>query len=718
MEKTKILIAGMHCASCALRIEKAVKQVSGVRSVAVNYATDTASIEFDPALAKVADLCRAIEQEGYRAAENAEAKTGASVREARQAKRLAIGAVLLSVPVFFIAMFGQKIPGEIYGIGAAYWVQFILSGVTIFWFGRQFHLGMINRLRHFSSDMDTLVSLGTTVAFAASVWAAITGGHAIYFEVGSTVAALIIVGRYLETKSRGQTSQAIAKLLELGAKQARRIRDGKEETVDVADLHVGDMLLIKPGEKIPLDAIVIDGSSSVDESMLTGESLPVDKNNNDTVFGATINANGILTVRVTKASDETALAQIINVVNDALARKAPIEHLVDRVSAIFVPVVLCLAVAVFAGWLLITGNAAAALAPAIAVLVVACPCALGLATPTAVLVGTGEGAKNGVLIKSGTALEKAKKIDTVVFDKTGTLTVGKPMVTDVIMCGSLKEDELLPLVAAVEAGSEHPLSKAVVAYALEKKTQALPASSFLALPGQGVRAVVQGRLVEAGNEKLIQDAGAAPQKIFDLETAGKTVIRASVDGKIQAIIGIADAPKADAKGAVAELKKQGIAVVMLTGDNIRVANAIAKELAIDEVIAGVLPQEKAMAVKKLQDRGRTVVFVGDGINDAPALVQANLGIALGTGSDIAIESGDMVLLAGGPLKVVYALALARMTFSTIRQNLFWAFFYNVIAIPVAALGLLDPMIAGAAMAFSSISVVLNALRIKRLTIKR
>jgi len=719
MEKITIPIGGMHCASCALRIESSLKKVPGVNHATVNYATEAATVEFDPNSAGVGGLHDAIKKEGYAVVSDDDmtrhdhaASVGGNARET------ATGAIVLSVPVLVIAMFGLNIPGAIYGYAATDWIEFVLSAIVIFWYGRQFHFGMLRRARRFAADMDTLVSIGTLTAFVYSVWSIASGGGMAYFEVGSTVTALILLGRYLEEKSRGQTSSAVAKLMGLAAKEARRLANGKEEMVAIEAVKAGDVLLVKPGEKIPLDGRVIHGGSSVDESMLTGESAPIDKAPNDLVYGATMNMNGVLTITVERPANESTLAQITRLVQDTLAKKAPIEHLVDRVSGVFVPAVIVIAVAVFLAWFFATKNTAAAMTAAVAVMVVACPCALGLATPTAVLVGTGEGAKNGVLIKNGAAFQQARHIDTVVFDKTGTLTLGKPVVTDILACASMGKGEMLLLAAAAEAGSEHPLSRAIVAYALQNKIQVPKASEFVAVAGSGVRATVNGRKVAIGNGKIVLGADERLADIKKFEMEGKTAVRVSVDGMVQGVIAIADAPKPDAKGAIIELKKQRIGIIMITGDNERTARAVADELGIDDVIAGVLPGEKAAAIKKLQEAGRSVVFVGDGINDAPALVQSNLGIAIGTGSDIAIEAGDMVLVAGGPSKVVYALALAKKTFGTIRQNLFWAFFYNAIAIPVAALGLLNPMIAGAAMAFSSVSVVTNALRIKRLTIKR
>lgn len=720
MQKETIKISGMHCASCALKIESSLKKIPGVREAMVNYATEAANVEFDPSVTGNEAIHAAIKNEGYEVAAASGEMVGHdhAAMEVNAARRLVWAAVILSLPVLAFAMFGLSVPGEIYGYAATDWIEFVLSGIVIFWFGRQFHVGMLRRARRFTADMDALVSIGTLTAFAYSVWSVATGGKAMYFEVGSTVTTLILLGRYLETKNRSQTSSAVAKLMGLAAKEARRINGGVEEMVAIDLVRVGDILLVKPGEKIPLDGAIINGDSSVDESMLTGEGVPVDKQIGDKVYGATMNMNGVLTVKVEKVSGESMLAGITRLVQETLSKKAPIEHLVDRVSSVFVPTVIVIAIAVFFAWYFAKGDIAFAVSAAVAVLVVACPCALGLATPTAVLVGTGEGAKNGVLIKNGAALEKAKRIDTVVFDKTGTLTLGKPEVVGVINSGSIDKTALLSLAASAEAGSEHPLSKAIVTYAAVNAIEKSEASDFLAVVGSGVRATVLGKKIEIGNKNIVPDAGDHSADIERLELEGKTVVRISVDGKTQGIIAIGDALKPDAIAAVADLKKQGIKVAMITGDNERTARAVARELGIDEVVAGVLPGGKAAAIKQMQERGRSVVFIGDGINDAPALAQSNLGIAVGTGSDIAIETGDMVLVSGGPGKVVYALALARKTFSTIQQNLFWAFFYNVIAIPVAALGLLNPMIAGAAMAFSSVSVVFNALRIKRLTIKR
>ncbi len=540
----------MHCASCALRIEKSIKKVPGVDSANVNYATNSATIAYDPQKAKPEHLHEAVKKEGYSVVPEHPAGYGEHEHEKVElntARRTAYLSLVLSIPVLIIAMFDLRIPGTVAGIDATYWVEFILSGIVVLYFGRQFHIGMWKRLKRFTADMDTLVSIGTLAAFVYSTYAVIAGERFVYFEVGAVVAAFILLGRFLEVRSRGQASSAVQKLLELGAKKARRMKGGVEEMVEVEAVAVGDDLLVKPGEKIPLDGVVTKGESAVDESMLTGESVPRDKRMGDNVYGATINANGVLMVRVTRMAGETALDNIVKIVQETLSKKAPIEHLVDRISGIFVPIVLVVAVGVFIAWLIATGNISSALVPAVAVLVVACPCALGLATPTAVLVGTGTGAKNGILIKSGEALEKAHGINTVIFDKTGTLTKGKPQVTDVVFCGDMKESDVLGHAAAVEANSEHPLSKAVVAYVKGKNIEVPESSGFSAITGKGVQATVNGKAVQVGNVKLLGEIKQCEERITELESKGKTVVRVSIAGVRKAEIAIADTPKDDAK---------------------------------------------------------------------------------------------------------------------------------------------------------------------------
>lgn len=710
----------MHCASCALTNERSLKKIPGVVGADVNFATHSATVEHDPTLATTDMLYKAVVDNGYKIEtqhHGAGADHGAH-KELSKARTLALIALPLAALAVALAMTGMDSGSKYLGISEADWAQFVMASFAVLWLGRQFHIGMLRQTRKLRANMDTLISVGTLAAYFFSIWAMLAGVPG-YFETATVIIAFILLGEYLEEKSRGRASDAVRKLLELGVKKARRMVDGKEEEVDVNDVAVNDILLVKPGEKIPLDGVIDSGESSVDESMLTGESMPASKKFGDKVFGATLNQNGALMVRVKKAAGDTVLAKIVKMVEEAQSKKAPIQHLADKVSSYFVPTILVIAAATFVGWLIKTGDIGAALIPAVAVLVIACPCALGLATPTAIMVGTGTGARRGILIKNAEALEKTKNIDTVVFDKTGTLTVGKPVVTDLIICkAGFDEKEALRLASSLEAFSEHPLARAVVAEA--KKHGVVPGMTegFFTMPGKGVWGTLEGKQVFLGNEKITEPPIALPAEraaaVAKMEADGKTVMRLIVDREIIALVAVADAPKPDAAAAVAALKKQGIGVIILSGDGKATANAIARSLGIDEAIADVLPTEKAEEVKKLQATGKKIAFVGDGINDAPALVQADLGIAMGTGTDIAIEAGNIVLVQGHPSKAVDAIALARRTFGVIRQNLFWAFFYNILAVPLAAFGYLSPMIASAAMAFSSVSVVMNSLRIARI----
>ena len=577
---------------------------------------------------------------------------------------------------------------------------------------------MLKQLRLKSSNMDTLISIGTLAALVYSFWAVASGNPDLYFETGTIIAALILLGRYFEEKTRGQASEAIEKLLQLGAKTARVINNGQELEISIEEVRVGNILLIKPGEKIPVDGKIIFGTTSIDESMLTGESIPVDKKINDDVFGATLNIQGAIKVEATKVGQDTVLAQIVKMVAEAQTKKAPIQKLADTISGIFVPIVLAIAAVTAVGWYLVTGDISQSIIPAVAVLVIACPCALGLATPTAIMVGTGLGAKRGILIKNGEALERGKKIDVVIFDKTGTLTEGKPRVTDVVpLISDFSIEKILTYAGSLESLSEHPLAQAVVNAAKDKSLILKEVNGFENLAGKGVKGSIGDEAMFIGNPRLMQEVGISidlyKNKIGELEDQAKTVVVFAINKYPVGIIGIADTLKEDAQEAVAKLKKLGIETVMITGDNQKTANAIAKQLNIEKVFAEVLPQDKAEKVKLLQKEGKKVAFVGDGINDAPALVQADLGIAIGTGTDIAIEAGSIVLVKGHPLKVVEALTLAKITFRTIKHNMFWAFFYNIAALPLAAFGLLNPIIAAGAMAFSSVSVVTNSLRIKR-----
>ncbi|NQV90763.1 copper-translocating P-type ATPase, partial [Candidatus Uhrbacteria bacterium] len=591
------------------------------------------------------------------------------------------------------------------------WVQAVLATIVVLGPGMEFHKTTAKQLKRGKANMDTLITMGTGSALLFSWWQIFLGGH-IYFETAALITGFILLGRYFEARAKGRASEAISRLMELGAKMAHLVtEDGSTQDVPVESLKLGDQVLVKPGEKIPLDGMIVKGSSNLDESMLTGESMAVTKKEGDDVFGATVNQQGALTIKVKALSGNTVLAQIVKMVEQAQQEKAPIQKLVDKISGIFVPIVILIAAATFVVWYVMTGDVNASFIPAVAVLVIACPCALGLATPTAILVGTGRGAKEGILIKSGEALERNRHIDIVLFDKTGTLTEGRPSVTNT----DLSNDALV-YVASLESSSEHPLASAIVRYATDLGLKLTSAEQVTSITGKGIEGMVQGKKVEIGSAShmnLSDPIGSLGSSIETWQEEGKTVVLAQIDGKLVGTLAIADAPKETAKSAVAELKRMGREVMMVTGDNRRTAEAIAQQLGIDQVEAEVMPGTKLDVVKALQAKGKKVAFVGDGINDAPALTQADLGIAMGTGTDVAIEAGQIVLVGGGPEKVVSGLKLATATYRGIRQNLFWAFFYNIAAIPLAAFGLLNPMIASGAMAFSSISVVLNSLRIRR-----
>lgn len=563
--------------------------------------------------------------------------------------------------------------------------------------------------------MDSLISMGTLTALLFSWWSLLQGGH-VYFETAAIITALILTGRYFEALSKGRAGEAIKKLLELGAKQAHVLqKDGTTKDVDITAIKKGDIVLVKPGEKIPLDGVVTEGHSSVDESMLTGESIPVGKDVGENVFGATLNQTGVLRVTVTKTAEASMLAQIVDMVKNAQSEKAPVQKLADRISAIFVPIVIGIAVLTFIVWYFLTGQLETALIPAVAVLVIACPCALGLATPTAILVGTGRAAKGGIFVKTGEAFERTKKLDVVMLDKTGTITQARPAVTDMHTFDS-SEKEMLSYAAAVESGSEHPLAAAIVAAATERKIHIPKANDLASETAMGIHGKVNGSLIRVGkpgfvSEKALSEDVKSVAKAWEKD--GKTVVYVSENKTVIGMIAIADPIKADALEAIKKIRALGIKVVMITGDNQATAEAIAKQAGVTDVHAEVLPKDKLDLVKKAQKAGKKVAFVGDGINDAPALTQADLGIAMGTGTDIAIESGQIVLVGGETIKIPEAIVISRKTFSTIQQNLFWAFIYNALGIPLAALGLLNPMIAAGAMAFSSISVLLNSLRLKR-----
>lgn len=720
MKTTTFNIVGMHCASCVARNERSLKKIKGVRDVSVNFGTHSATVEFDELLVAEKTLYEAVIKNGYKVLieESTQQHKEMIVRELKATKIRAIWALILSVPPVVLAMFAIELSSSIGGHNMSTWIQAILSTVVVLGLGWEFHIGMLRQAKLKSANMDTLISIGTLAAVLFSIWAMIVGEEHLYFETGAVIAALILLGRYFEAKSRGQASEAIEKLLQLGAKTARLIKGDTQQEIRIEEVIVGNILLVKPGEKIPVDGKIVKGDTSIDESMLTGESMPVGKHMHDDIYGATININGAVYIEATKVGQDTVLAQIVKMVAEAQVKKAPIQKLADKISGIFVPIVLGISVVTAIAWYMTTGDLAQSIIPAVAVLVIACPCSLGLATPTAIMVGTGLGAKRGILIKNGEALEKGKKIDVVMFDKTGTLTEGRPKVTDIVPSEhTMTPDELLVVGASLEKLSEHPLALAVVNAAKDKHLTLREVHQFENLAGRGVKGYMGADVLLVGSPRLMKEFDISvqnfQQKIEELENQAKTVIAVSKNENVIGVIAIADTLKEDAKKAVSKLRLAGIETSIVTGDNKRTADAIARQLGIEKVFAEVLPQDKAEKVRLLQKEGMKVAFVGDGINDAPALVRADLGIAIGTGTDIAIEAGNIVLVKGHPLKVVEALALARITFRTIKQNMFWAFFYNVAALPLAAFGLLNPMIAAGAMAFSSVSVVANSLRIKR-----
>ena len=705
-------VAGMTCATCALRIERILARQEGVTDAVVNFAGQEARVRIDPELADLRQLEEAVRKIGYEVREKAPDErvsvTERYAEEERYQRTRVVLAVIFAVPVMALSMLGDDSDWQRV-------LQAVLATPVVFVFGAQFHRIALLRLRSLDANMDTLISLGSVTAYTYSLWALFAGEH-LFFETAAMIVTLILFGRFFEARAKGRASNAIAKLLELGAKEARVLRDGVEVTVPAEAVAVGDRLVVRPGEKIPTDGRIVEGRSSLDESMLTGESLPVDKTAGDEVFGATINQQGRLVVEATRVGEETALAQIVRLVEDAQASKAPVQKLADRISRVFVPAVILLATATFTVWMIVDGSTATSLRNAVAVLIIACPCALGLATPTAIMVGSGRGAEMGILFKNAEVFERTRTVDIVVFDKTGTLTEGVMTLTDVVTEGD--EREFLRRVASVEAASEHPVGRAVALGADERDIDLLSVDDFENFAGLGVHGRVEGVEVWAGREKLMADAGfivpdTYTKALADMERAGRTAFLAGWDGEVKGALAVADRIRPSAPAAVRELHALGPDIAMITGDNRRTADAIASQVGIDRVMAEVMPADKSDEVARLQEAGEVVAFVGDGINDAPALTRADLGVAIGTGTDVAIEAGDIVLMSGDPALVPTAMRLAGRTLRTIKQNLFWAFFYNVAAIPLAALGFLDPMVAAAAMAVSSVSVVTNSLRLRR-----
>ncbi|MGH7326509.1 MAG: heavy metal translocating P-type ATPase [Candidatus Rokuibacteriota bacterium] len=736
-ERLTLPVRGMHCAACVGKVEGALQGVAGVSEASVNLATERATVTFDPARADVGSLRRAVADAGYElvdpvaaSAAGADGERLAREREQRAMRRRFVVGAVLSAPVLIGGM-ADLFPWTPEVLRDP-WVLLALSTPVQFWVGWPFHRGFLRDLRHRTASMSTLVSIGTNAAYfyslAVTLWprAFATHGAMTYYETGAVVITLVVLGRWLEARARGRTSEAIQRLMTLAPRTARVLRDGHEQDVPTEAVLVGDHLRIRPGERIPVDGVVVEGASAVDESMLTGESLPVDKAAQARVSAGTVNRTGSFVFRATAVGSATTLARIVRLVEEAQASRAPIQRLADRVAAVFVPIVLVIAALTFLGWLVVgpEPRALMALNAAVAVLVIACPCAMGLATPTAIMVGTGKGAEHGILIRSAAALELLHRVNTVVFDKTGTLTVGRPEVTDVVPAAGVSEEEALALAAAAEQGSEHPLGDAIVHRAKERGVALPPISEFSAVPGQGIDALaVDGRIL-LGNRVLMDARGVdvAPlaERAAALQGAGKTVVYLAFAGRLAALIAAADVLKPEAARVVGRLRALGLGAVMLTGDNRRTAEAIARQAGIDGVLAEVLPEAKADAVRTLQAEGRLVAMVGDGINDAPALAQADVGIAMGSGTDVAIEAADVTLMRGELTGVVSAIELSRRTIRIIKENLGWAFGYNILLIPVAAgalypLGgiLLSPILAGAAMAFSSVSVVANSLRLKR-----
>ena len=721
-DKVDLEVTGMTCAACSNRIEKVLNRTDGVDEANVNLTTENATIIYNPNSTSVETLIKKIQKLGY----DAQLKKEADEKQSHKAlelkhklTKLVISAIL-ALPLLltmFVHLFNMHLPSILMNP----WFQFILATPIQFIIGWQFYVGAYKNLRNGSANMDVLVALGTSAAYFYSLYEMVKWLNNtnytphLYFETSAVLITLILFGKYLEARAKSQTTNALSELLNLQAKEARVLRNNEEQMVPLSEVVEGDYLIIKPGEKIPVDGKILKGKTSIDESMLTGESIPVEKTQSDHVIGSTMNKNGVITIEATKVGKDTALASIIKVVEEAQGSKAPIQRLADIISGYFVPIVVGIAILTFIIWITLVrqGQFEPALVAAIAVLVIACPCALGLATPTSIMVGTGKAAENGILFKGGEHIERTHQIDTVVLDKTGTITHGTPVVTDFD-----GDNETLQLLASAEKASEHPLAEAIVNYARSEQVNLLEVDDFEAVPGHGIKATIAGKSLLVGNRKFLEeyhvDIDRSELQLSQFEQLGKTAMLIAINQQLRGTIAVADTVKDSTNKAIQQLHDLNIEVVMLTGDNQRTAEAIASQVGIDTVIAQVLPEEKASKVESLQANNKTVAMVGDGVNDAPALVQADIGIAIGTGTEVAIEAADVTILGGDLLLVPKAITASKSTIRNIRQNLFWAFGYNVAGIPIAALGLLAPWVAGAAMALSSVSVVTNALRLKRM----
>ncbi|PFJ24362.1 copper-translocating P-type ATPase [Bacillus anthracis] len=733
-DKAEFTVSGMTCAACANRVEKRLNKLEGVNEATVNFALESATVDFNPDEINVNEMKSAITKLGYKLEVKSDEQDGSTdhrLQEIERQKKKFIISFILSFPLLWAMVSHFSFTSFIYlpDMLMNPWVQLALATPVQFIIGGQFYVGAYKALRNKSANMDVLVALGTSAAYFYSVYLSIqsigSSEHMtdLYFETSAVLITLIILGKLFEAKAKGRSSEAIKKLMGLQAKTATVVRDGTEMKILIEEVVAGDIVYVKPGEKIPVDGEIVEGKSAIDESMLTGESIPVDKTIGDVVIGSTMNKNGFLKVKATKVGRDTALAQIIKVVEEAQGSKAPIQRVADQISGIFVPVVVVIAIITFAVWMIFVtpGDFGGALEKMIAVLVIACPCALGLATPTSIMAGSGRSAEYGILFKGGEHLEATHRLDTVILDKTGTVTNGKPVLTDVIVTDGFHEEEVLRLVGAAEKNSEHPLAEAIVEGIKEKKINIPSSEMFEAIPGFGIESVVEGKQLLIGTRRLMKkfniDIEEVSKSMEELEREGKTAMLIAINKEYAGIVAVADTVKDTSKAAIARLKKMGLDVVMITGDNTQTAQAIAGQVGIDHVIAEVLPEGKAEEVKKLQAQGKKVAMVGDGINDAPALATADIGMAIGTGTDVAMEAADITLIRGDLNSIADAIFMSKMTIRNIKQNLFWALAYNGLGIPIAAFGFLAPWVAGAAMAFSSVSVVLNALRLQRVKLK-